>query len=505
MVSVVRQLVKNVFTSWAGMVVTLAITFFFTPYLIEQLGKSQYGIWSLVFSLIAYMKLADVGMNQAIAKYVPQYYAQGDYRQLNQVMSSAARIYILVSLAIVLLSVAIAYGLLHYFKIEPEYLDIARITLVLIGVNQAVTYVFIPFAALLPFHRADILNYFEIGTMIIQTCLIVVMLELGFGLVAMAMVVLGLNIISHLWRYRLRQKMFPMVKFSREAINSEKTRQLLTYGTYSLLIVAAWIVIFQTSNIVIGRYLSIEAVAVFSVPAAIVTQLRHSINAIAVPIVPTISHIDAHKDDRQIMTLYLKATRYLYYLSALIVIGALVFGGPFILLWVKEEFTESIIVLYVLIVPAAVYLPQMIANSVLFGVNKHKTLFFVLAAEGLSNIVLSLLLVKPYGLLGVALGTAIPQMIIYLFVYPYVFHRAMERPTRPFYITAASSTAWGLVFGLPVALALRHLVPPSSWGSLLSSVGIVATVAAVGFLWLVIDKDDRHQLVARFRQWRVRA
>ena len=132
------------------MVIALVVTFFFTPYLISELGKSQYGIWSLVFSLVAYMRLADIGMNQAIARFISKYFAVSDWKQLNEVVSSSARIYLIISLVIVAVSAGIAYGLLHHFQIDAELLRVARITLVVIGANQAVSYMMIPFATLLP-------------------------------------------------------------------------------------------------------------------------------------------------------------------------------------------------------------------------------------------------------------------------------------------------------------------------------------------------------------------
>lgn len=499
MPSVIRLLIRNVFTSWMGMVIALVITFFFTPYLIGQLGKTQYGVWSLVFSLVAYMRLADVGMNQAVTRFFSKYYAVSDWKQLNEVVSSAARIYLIVSLAIVVASASIAYGLLHHFQIDAELLRVARITLVVIGVNQAVTYITIPFTALLPFHRADIVNYFEIGTLIVQTLVIVLLLELGYGLVAMSLLILGLNVVSHLWRYTIRVRLFPEVKFSRAGISSEKTKELLSYGGTSLLIVAAWIVIFQTDNIVIGRFISMEAVAVYAIPAMIVAQVRNSISAIATPIIPTISHIEAESDVSQVMQIYFKSTRYLYYLSGFMCIGVLLFGGPFILLWVKEGFTESIDILYILIIPATIYLPQMIANSVLFGVSKHKVLLYILAAEGISNIALSLALVGRYGIVGVALGTAIPQAIIYLFIYPYVFHRAMAAKVSTFYLSAARSIMWAVVFTLPVAWFVIRILTPDSWPRLIGGCLVVSIAMLVGFGGVVLEKDDRRRIIGTLK------
>jgi len=501
MTSIIGQLFKNIFTSWMGMVITIGVTFFFTPYLISELGKGQYGIWSLVFSLVAYLKLADVGMNQAIARYCSKYFALEDWTQLNQVVTTAARIYVFISIAIVAISAAFAYGILQHFQIDPEQLRIARITLILIGLNQAVTYMFIPYAALLPFHRADIVNYFDILQLLLQTLAIVIMLESGYGLVAMSLVIIGLNVVSHLGRYGIRKRMFPKVRFSIGAVTSEKTKQLLSYGVTSLLIVAAWIVVFQTDNIVIGRFISMEGITLFAVPAAMVTQLRNSINAIAVPLVPTISHIEAEKDNARIMEIYIKSSRYLYYLSGFIGVMLLVFGGPFILLWVGEDFTPSIPILHLLAIPACIYLPQMVANSVLFGVSKHKLLLYILAAEGLSNIGLSLLLVQRYGLIGVALGTAIPQLIIYAFVYPIAFYRVMEsRPAR-FYKTAVRSILNAIVICLPVAVLLKLMIATDTWIGLLTDCGLVALLMLGGFVVLILDSEDRHRIWHKLRAW----
>jgi len=481
------------------MVITILVTFFFTPYLIEKLGKGQYGIWSLVFSLVAYMKLADIGMNQALARYISKYYALNDWKQLNQIISSAARIYLLVSLFIVGLSVVISFGVMHHFKMRPEYLKIAQITLVVIATNQAVTYMFIPFAALLPFHRADIVNYFDIAQLLLQTFSIVILLELGYGLVAMSIIVLMLNIILHIIRYGIRHRMFPDVSFSFQSITSEKTQQLLSYGMTSLLIVAAWIVIFQTDNIIIGRYLSMEAVAVFAVPASIVILLRNSIMAIAIPIVPTISHIETEQDDHRVMDIYLKSSGYLYYLSSYICILLLLYGGPFILLWVKESFNESIVILQVLIVPACIYLPQMIANSVLFGVSRHIVLFYILAAEAISNIILSLILVHRLGIFGVALGTAIPQTFIYLFVYPIVFYRVMNSKLMSFYKTSIRSLLFAVAFTLPVAFFMDWALTPDSWLNLIVDCLVTTFIMLFGFARFILDSEDRARIAIKIK------
>jgi len=497
MATVIGQFFKNVLTSWMGMVIGIVITFFFTPYLISMLGKDQYGIWTLAFSIIAYMGLADLGMKQAIVRYISKYYAVKDWQQLNQVFSSAVRIYAIIGLAIAAATVVIVFVFLEYFKIPPAYLYIAQIAFLVLGINHAIGYALLPFTALGAYHRFDITTMFNVGARIAQTFGIVLLLELGYGLVAMAFMVAAMTLLAKVCINYIRIRKYPENRFSFAAVNREKTHMLLGYGWFSFLIVATWIVIFQTDHIVIGAFISMEAVTVYSIAGAIVTQLRSAINIISVPLVPAISHFEAEKDFGRIMSIYNKSSRYLYYVSAYLALALLFFGGPFILLWVGGDFTPAISVLHLLIVAAVVFFPQMIANSVLLGISKHKIAFYILAAEAVANIGLSLLLVGRYGIMGVALGTAIPQLIIYLFVYPPVFYRVMASDVKVFYRTAARSILYAILFVLPPAWVMREVLAPDTWITLIVDCALVTITAIIGMAWIILERDDRERLFGR--------
>jgi len=497
MTSVIGQFFKNIFTSTAGMVVGVVISFFFTPYLISQLGKDQYGLWTLVFSLLAYMRLADMGIQQSLVRHVSKYYAAEDWKQLNQVISSSARMYLYISLGTMAAALIIDIFILQLFKIPPEYFLTTQIIVLLLGANLALYFAQIPFCSLGPFHRFDIVNYFLIGTKILETLGIIVLLEFGYGLIEMSVLILGLNVISVVWRYGIRRRMFPAVRFSRKNYSREKTKELVGYGVFSFLMVIAWTIIFQTDHLVIGAFLSTTAVAIYSVPAMIITQLRNSIMTIATPLIPAISHFDALHDNKKIMAVYSKSTRYLYYISGYLCIMLLMFGGPFILLWVKAEFVEAIEVLHILILGAAFTFPQIIANSVLMGISKHRIAFYILGSEAVANIILSVILVHCCGIAGVAWGTAIPQFIIYIFVYPVVFYKTMKDSVGKFYTTAGLSAAKAVILILPVSYIMSKLVTPDTWPKLIIDCAVISVVMVAGMFLFILEKDDRARLVAK--------
>ncbi|MDF1544724.1 MAG: oligosaccharide flippase family protein [bacterium] len=499
MKSVIGQFFKNIFTIYIGMIIGIIITFFLTPYLVNQLGKEQYGVWQLAFSILAYMGLADVGMKQSIVRYISKHYATRDWHQLNQVFSSSVRVYGIIASVIFVAAMAIAFGVIQHFQLPEELVNVARYTFLFLGLDQVLTYLFIPFTALGAFHRFDITNAFRVGRQIVQTVLIVLLLEMGYGLIEMAAMVVGLNLISQLGMNYLRTRMFSEMKFSRKLIDSGMTKLLLHYGVFSFLIVITWIVIFQTDNIVIGWFVSVEAVAMYSVAAALVAQVRSAIGVLATPLVPTISHLEAGQQFELIRALYRKSTRYLYYISGFLTIIILYFGGPFILLWLDASFTDSIEIMHILIISSAFYLPQTICNSVLLGISRHKVAFYILGAEAVSNIILSIILVKTIGLVGVAIGTALPQLVIYIFVYPVVFHRVIKDSVGRFYLTSLKSLAMAALVVTPTAYIMKTLITPDSWGNWAIDCAVVTLVMLAVMYSVVVEKEDRLKIESKIR------
>jgi O-antigen/teichoic acid export membrane protein len=499
MSSVIGQFFKNVLTTYASVVISLLITFFFTPYLISMLGKVEYGVWTLMFSIVAYMELADLGMRQSLVRNISKYLATEDWPQLNQVFSSSVLIYFFVGAIIQVATLIVTFFFLDSFQIPVDLMNVAKACLLVLGTNQAVSFMVIPFASMGPYHRFDINVYFTLPTRIVQTVGVIFLLEYGLGLLEMAFLVMAMSFLSRFGLHLARRRMFPKVRFSFKYITKDKTRELINYAMYSFLIVAMLMIIYQTDNIIIGRFISMEAVSVFSIGAALIAQLRSIVYNISVPLVPTISHFEAEKRFDRIVSVYDRSTNYLYYLAGLLTVCTFAFGGPFVLLWVGDDFTESITILYLLIVPAAINFPQLIANSVLFGISRHKIIFYVLAAEAVAKIILSLILVKYWGIVGVAIGTAVPQLIIYSVVYPIAFYRELKTPVSQFYKTASRSLLYSAIICIPPAWLMYHFLRPDTWLNFLIGGCFTALVAAVGFYRLLLDADDKKRLIEKLR------
>lgn len=492
-----RLLAKNVLFNWAGMAVGLIIAFFMSPFLVHSLGKSEYGVWALIFSIVYYTNLIDIGMKQSLARYIPRYYAVKDYVKLNEVINSSTFLYLIAGSLVILIVLAIAFFFLGAFQVEPHLMSAMRITLIIVGLDQAIVFFFMASTAIGPFHRYDVNNIIGIPTSIISALAIVYFFMKGYGLVSLGIITIVTTIVRTIIRRIYQQALVPQIEFHPKYVRKDRCRELLGYGLISFFIVISWMVVFNTDNIIIGIFLSTTAVTYYSIAGNLVNHLRGLVNAIGIPLVPAISHYDATGEMSQISNLYAKVTKYLFYFAASVCSLLIIFGDNFIYLWMGPEFTKTVHVLYILIIPSAIYLPQIAANSVMLGIGKHRPLFYILISEAFLNLVLSLALVKPLGIYGVALGTAITQLLIYTYLFPYVFHRVIGGNLKSFYGYTLKTVFTSLIIAVPLGLAVDRFNPLSGWTGLIVSLIITGLPLMWGFWWGVLYSEDKIKLRAK--------
>ena len=96
--SLKEKYVKNSFFNVVGWVWISLLSIITVPIVIHHIGMEQYGILALVFLLLGYFAFLDLGMGQAVVKFVSEYYAKNDAKQINKVINSILVIYIIVGL-----------------------------------------------------------------------------------------------------------------------------------------------------------------------------------------------------------------------------------------------------------------------------------------------------------------------------------------------------------------------------------------------------------------------
>jgi O-antigen/teichoic acid export membrane protein len=159
-------------------------------------------------------------------------------------------------------------------------------------------------------------------------------------------------------------------------------------------------------------------------------------------------------------------------------------------------FEAGVVPLYALAVAGVVLVGQGPLGNILLGTGHHRMVAYVSLGEAIVNLVLSVLLVRRFGMLGVAVGTAVPVVLANLFILLPAACRQFDIPSLTFLRRVLAAPATGAVPSIAACVFLRLEHPPTSIGAILTEGALVGAVYLGTVCTFGFEPDDR----ARYRE-----
>ena len=155
--------------------------------------------------------------------------------------------------------------------------------------------------------------------------------------------------------------------------------------------------------------MSAAAVTYFTIGARLVDYASEAVNSLSRLVIPMSSESQAKGDLDGLRKIFVLGNRACAFIILPIAAILTILGKSVIEAWVGPKYVAaSYPVLLILLFPNTLMLAQSVSGRTLWGLAKHKTLAWVVMAEGIANLILSIILVRRYGIIGDAIGTAIP-------------------------------------------------------------------------------------------------
>jgi O-antigen/teichoic acid export membrane protein len=239
-------------------------------------------------------------------------------------------------------------------------------------------------------------------------------------------------------------------------------RDVTTFSMYLFVIDIAIQIGFNLDNLVIGAALGTSAVAVYAVAMRLADYQRQMCNQFNGLLFPVIVRFGAVGNTDALRATLVDGTRIALTLVVGVTIGVIAFAEPLIGRWMGPGFAGSVAPLYVLAVTGVVLVGQGPLGNVLLGTGRHRLVAFVSLAEAIANLVLSLILVRRYGILGVAMGTAVPVVLANLLILLPAACRQINLSVTAFGHAVATGPLIGAVPAIVAAAVLRTALPPVS-------------------------------------------
>jgi O-antigen/teichoic acid export membrane protein len=164
--------------------------------------------------------------------------------------------------------------------------------------------------------------------------------------------------------------------------------------------------------------------------------------------------------------------------------------------WVGAELAGSVRVLQILALVVIVRVGSATALIVLKGAGQHRFVAGVTIGTALANLALSVALIHPFGLPGVAVGTLVPVTLGAIAITFPAGCRRVGVPIRTAVARGVWPALWPGFVMLGYLAATRHLVPPSIPAVMLQG-AIGATIYAVIFIGLGVSAEDRSLFVSK--------
>jgi O-antigen/teichoic acid export membrane protein len=495
-----KLIFQNVSVNYLVTGTELLIGIFMLPFNVAHLGQSAYGLWVLVASITVYFSMFDMGYGVAQVRFAAKYRAQGDVKALNEIASTMFCVFSAIGLVTFAVAVVIALNLQNVFQLTPEQVRTGQIVLLFISAYVALSFPTSVFGGIVNgFQRQYLNGAVAFATAIVVALVNVAVLMAGYGLPELVAATTGVRILSY-FAYALNAyRVFPGLRIRPGFFKRDRLREITGFSVFILIIDLANKLNYSTDTIVIGAFMGTAAVAVWAVAQRlieIVQRITDQLNAVLFPVVvdsSTVERVD------KLQRILVQATR----LSlAMVVPLATVLGltaRPLVMLWVGPNFEGSVNVIYILSVVVAFRVGNAPSTVILKGSGLHKVLAISNLSMAVSNLVLSVVLVRWYGLVGVAIGTLIPMVVFSMFV---VFPAACRRVQLSRW-TVFRQSVWPAVWPALVMagfILLARRFSDGSWSWMVMQAFVAAAIYAALFLRFAISRDERDWYFNKVRE-----
>jgi len=496
------RVVLNVFSNWGGQAAALALSFFVSPFIVRTLGDSAYGVWILMVAIAGYLALLDLGVRGAITRYVARYAAARDDSEASRTASAAVQIFTAAGAIAAAVSIGLALVALTAFGIPEADRGTARIVLVLVGLNVAVSLVSGAYAGIVAaLQRFDLLNLADVTAAFARTAAIVVALMAGHGIVAMALLQLLTSIARWAWLVSVSRRLYPALRIEIGSVSREHIRLIFAFSVLSFLINVSGRLIYYTDALVIAAFLPIGLLTSFAIAASLVEYARMLVSSVSFTTSPMASSLDGAGEHERVRLLLLTSAKYSAMILLPVAITFLIRGGSFIGLWMGPSYAQlSGRVLGVLALPLLFHAGAHGVGGIMIGVGKHRPMVPAMLTEAAANLALSVALIPSLGIVGVAWGTTIPSLISSVFFWPRYTWRTLGIPVASYLETVWLRPWLAAVPFAAVTYVVERMWPATTLAMFFVQVGLCLSLAIAADSWVCLSKSERESIVSAARR-----
>ena len=263
------QIKLGAILSYSSIAVNIITGLLYTPWMVETIGKSQYGLYTLANSVIT-LFLMDFGLSAATGRYLSKYNAEGDRDGAQRFLGAVYKLYLMID-AVILGALVTIFFLVDriYVNLTPAELEQFRVVYAISAIFSVINFPFVTFNGILtayekfiPLKTADLL--YRLG----NVCFTVMALLKGYGLYALVTVHASVGLLVLIFKFVIIRK---NVQVKPDFRNADKGIYKDIFG-FSLWVTVSSLaarLVFNITPSILGIVANSAAIAVFGIVTTI--------------------------------------------------------------------------------------------------------------------------------------------------------------------------------------------------------------------------------------------
>jgi len=492
-----HRLIINSAAVFCQTLVLMAIGLILPPFVIHQVGDDSYGVVVVIGSILGFLALLQIGMPQALSRFVAVAIERKDSTELSRVMSSGMA-FLVVCGAIALLAVALLVRAPELLVSWPARMSRQTV--------QAVILVMGILAAMNIFLCFGHVSFVGRERFVLHAVLQTGGFLLRFGMVYSLLLVFPGNVIAYAASSSgavtlqtaivcvLALCIFRDGRLSIRSVNWAILKKMLVYGVAVTLASMALMLYIQADYFLIGKTIGPTAVTMFSLAVTWSLALRNVLRAITSVISPAAARAHVSGDERALSMMFIRTTKY-GILAGIAPLTFLCFYRYNLMdVWMGKGYAQAATLMLPILLADLVSHAITAGTEMLIGMGRVRTILIIDFIGGVANIAIALLLSGwlNMGLTGFAMAYAVVMVVRNAIVMPGYFMRVFHispleyvgKCYGPALLCAAT-----MVF---CVYLIWRIIPGKNWGWIF----LAAAVTMVSYIPVVVlfgmDPYDRN-------------
>ena len=411
--SLERAVVKNASANLLRLAASGIVALLLPPFLVRVLPTATYSTWALVLQMAAYLGLLDFGIQTAVARFVAHADELNDQHQRDGIASSAFVLLTFASAIGLFAVVGLAWQLPRLFPAMPVLLQRdAKVALLLVGSSSALGLpVSVINAIFIGQQRNKIPMVILMANKLTMAALVAVVAFQHRGLAAMGAAVAFANVFSYAGSYLAWRAWSQHVRVSVALASKVYAKEIASYSAALGVWYLGMVMISGLDLLVVGRF-DYVAVAYYAVAVTLTNFVVQTQGAIFAAVLPASAVLNARGDSQKLGILLVSSTRYGMLVLLAMALPLVLAGRSILGIWVGREYAlGSTLIMQVLVAANVVRLSFLPYATLLLGMGEQRKVVMSPIAEGVTNLMASVLLAWFFGAIGVAIGTLIGSFV----------------------------------------------------------------------------------------------